>query len=90
MGKTKKYSSDDILEWVAFLAKDPGQTPEALAGMRTLVNALKHFEHMTDNDIDFDHPLGRSGTGSTRLSQGMRHGCVLHVREPAQIAASRM
>ncbi|MBF0461775.1 MAG: hypothetical protein HQL87_10295 [Magnetococcales bacterium] len=48
----RKYSSDDILEWVEFLAKDPTQTPESLAGMRVLVDTLKHFEHITDDDMD--------------------------------------
>ncbi|MEO5363034.1 MAG: hypothetical protein H7838_05360 [Magnetococcus sp. DMHC-8] len=58
MERKRKYSSDEILRWVEFLAKDAKQSPAALAGMRTLVDVLRHFEYMTENDISFDHPLG--------------------------------
>ena len=61
MGEKRKYTSDDIEKWVEFFAKDPKQSPEALAGMRTLVDALRHFEHITEVDIGFDHPLGNFG-----------------------------
>ncbi|MEO5340156.1 MAG: hypothetical protein H7837_06515 [Magnetococcus sp. MYC-9] len=73
MEKKKKYTLDEIQEWVSFLAKNSGQTPEAMTGMRTLVDALRHFEHMTDNDIDFDHPLGQTRMGGEWFHQATHH-----------------
>ena len=54
MERKRQYSADEIREWVELLAKDPERDSGSLAGMRELVDMLKHFENMTNEDIAAD------------------------------------
>lgn len=52
MTLSRTYSVQEIKQLVDVLRHNPDMQPEQLAGMDELVRLLRHFESMSDEDIE--------------------------------------